>query len=145
MKIKTFLLIAVTFVLISFSADKTKLNGTWEVVSFEVIRDGTATMIKSGDDDGSQIKTWSNQHFIFVGKFTNEDKVQHNFGGGTYNLKGNHYSEQIQYHASPLSVGKTVKMLLELKNDTLIQIFPVDENWNYDKNNCQIEKYVRLD
>jgi hypothetical protein len=34
-------------------------------------------------------------------------------------------------------------MLMELKNDTLIQKWPVDENWNLQEN-YKIEKYVRI-
>ena len=42
-------------------------------------------------------------------------------------------------------VGKKIKMLLELKNDTLNMTFPVDDNWQKDKNFYWIVKYVKLE
>jgi hypothetical protein len=39
----------------------------------------------------------------------------------SYTLDGNKYEEQILWHYNQKSVGNKVKMLWELKNDTLIQ------------------------
>jgi hypothetical protein len=47
---------------------------------------------------------------------------------GSYTLDGNKYEEQVLWHYNPAYVGNKLKMLMELKNDTLIQTFPVDEN-----------------
>jgi len=69
----------------------------------------------------------------------------HNYGWGTYKLSdGTHYEESIIKHNSfPEIEGTTIKMLIEIKNDTLIQRWPVDENWNLQKK-YMIEKYIRL-
>lgn len=145
MKSKIFLLLIAVFALFSFKGEKQKLNGTWKVVSAMVIKDGNITTNIKADEKSNQIKTWSDNYFLFVGRFQNGDNVQHNFGGGTYSLHGKHYTENIQYHVAPANVGKNIKMLLEIKGDTLIQTFPATDDWKIDKNNCQIEKHVRLD
>ena len=68
------------------------------------------------------------------------------YGGGTYKLKGNRYEENVLYHFSkPGTVlNYTLKALIELKNDTLIQTSPVDDNGQINKNKYSIEKYVQL-
>jgi hypothetical protein len=33
---------------------------------------------------------------------------------------------------------------LEIKGDTLYQTYPVNDNWQIDKNEYTLEKYVRL-
>ncbi len=38
-----------------------------------------------------------------------------------------------------------MKMKLEIRNDTLIHTYPLDENDKVHKSNYFIEKYVRLD
>ena len=98
-----------------------------------------------GDYSGSDMKMWSKDHFVFVGLFKNDTTTRNNYGGGTYKLKGNRYEEYILYHANKVAVGKNVKMILELKNDTLFQTYPVDENGKIDSvSYYYIEKYVRL-
>jgi len=67
-------------------------------------------------------------------------------GGGPYKkLNGNIFEESIQYFSVPSVVGSHVRMLLEIKNDTLVQIYPVDENGQIDKSNYREQKRVRLD
>ncbi len=41
--------------------------------------------------------------------------------------------------------GITLKLYLEMKGDTVIQILPCDDSHYYDKDNCVIQKYVRVD
>lgn len=139
-------LILALFFLFAFLPPKTpKLNGTWKVVSGTVISDGIITAYIKTDEKSNQIKTWSDKHFVFVGRFQNSATIQNNYGGGSYILDGTHYTEKIMYHTNAANVGKSIKMILELKGDTLVQTFPADDNWKIDKNNCQIEKSVKLD
>lgn len=121
-----------------------ELLGTWKLVSLEILKDGTPHM-KANDDSMKQLKSWSKQHFIFAGKTTNENQVSYSFGNGKYTLNGNRYIENIKVHTSSAYEGINNKLLLEIKGDTLIQIFPVTNSWTYDKENCWIEKYVKVD
>ena len=40
--------------------------------------------------------------------------------------------------------GKSLKFYMELKGDTLTQIFPVNNDWSYDKENYWIEKFIKV-
>ena len=69
-----------------------------------------------------------------------------NYGWGIFKLsEGNKYEESITYHhLSESSIGTTIKMLIEVRNDTLIQRWPTDENWKLAEK-YSTEKYIRLE
>ena len=98
-----------------------------------------------GSTTGSDIKMWTENHFLTVGRFQMDTTFMDNGVGGTYTLDGNKYEETILYMPGQNGTGQKVKMLLELRNDTLIQTWPVDENGQIDKTNYSVEKYIRLD
>jgi hypothetical protein len=66
-----------------------------------------------------------------------------NYGGGKYKLEGNRFEEEAMFHADTSYIGKKLRLILEIHNDTLIQKWPADENWNIVKI-YSIEKYIRL-
>lgn len=144
MKLKTLVLLALIFALFSFKSDKTKLNGTWKLISQNLVRNGKSNVTITDQVNGEVLKTWSDKYFMFVGKSSNGFQTQH-YGGGTYELSGNIYTENIRYHYTQVFRGRTIQQYVELKGDTLYQIFPLDANGHYDKDNCNIEKYVRAD
>jgi len=120
--------------------------GAWNLVEFR--RTNNSSLVYSfpnGNVNGEQIKIWTNGHFSFVGEFVLNGKKTDNYGGGSYSLNGKNYDEHIESHVSKSSIGSTVKMLMEIKGDTLIQTYPVDADGNIDKNNYSVEKYIRLD
>jgi len=82
---------------------------------------------------------------MFVGRFQSDTTYTDNFGGGKYTLDGNKYEEEIIYNSNTGYVGAKVRMLLEQRNDTLIQTYPVNEIGEPNKNNHFVEKYVQLD
>jgi len=92
---------------------------------------------------GSQIKIWTAEHFAFAGQFKMDTVVTDNFGWGTYTLEGNKYSENVVLHASKSTIAQTVRIILEIRNDTLTQKYRADENWNLPEK-YSIEKYVRV-
>ena len=56
----------------------------------------------------------------------------------------NKYEESITYHhLSESLIGTTIKMFIEVKNDTLIQKWPVNDAWQLPEK-YSLEKYVRL-
>ncbi len=140
MKLKSLILLAVVFTLFSFTGSKSKLNGTWKLISQELVRNGKSNVAIQDEANSGHLKTWSDEYFMFVGSVVNGNQIQHSFGGGTYDLKGNVYTEEIQYHNLSAFRGRTVQQILEIKGDTLYQIFPFGNVENYDKNNCNIEK-----
>ena len=144
MKLNSLILPALVFVLFSFNSEKTKLNGTFKIISEEVVRNGKSTFhIKNDKNNG--LKTWSDKYFMFVSSSITGSQISNTFGGGTYELSGNNYTENIEYHVSPYFRGNSLKLNLEIKGDTVIQIYPCDDSFYYDRNNCIIHKYVRVD
>ena len=71
MKLKTLVLFALVFTLFSFKKDAPKLNGTWRLVTQEYVRNGDRKMVIQDQQNGEQLKTWSDKYFMFVGKYVN--------------------------------------------------------------------------
>jgi hypothetical protein len=122
------------------------LIGAWNYVYGDAIFHGDSVVnLVPGKLTGSDIKIWSEKYCSYIGRFKIDTTFMDHYGGGSYTLDGNNYEEQVLWHYNPTSVGNKVKMLMELKNDTLIQTFPVDENGKGNKNLYYVQKYVRLD
>ena len=98
-----------------------------------------------GEITGAGVKVWTKGGFTFAGEYQSDTVTIDNYGWGTYKIsEGTRYEENIIFHHSaPRLTGQTLKMHLELRNDTLIQSWPADEDWNLEEDH-RIEKYVRL-
>ncbi|MBN1183199.1 MAG: DUF4488 domain-containing protein [Bacteroidales bacterium] len=135
----------ITIILLSCGKQQRKpVEGTWNLVYWQSVSDDSVNWKFSEKHKGNQLKIWSDNHFIFVGRFELDTTAINSYGGGTYTLDGNRYEEKIINHVAPSWVGTKNKMLLEIKGDSLIQSYPVDDNWQIDKANYSVEKYVRL-
>jgi len=141
------LLILFLFFLFAYQSQSQDFSivGTWKQVSFTVISNGITVSKVTNSGNGEQLKSWSKESFLFVGKVTENNNVSYSFGNGNYSLHGNHYTENIKVHVSPSYEGKTLNFIMELKGDTLIQIFSAKNDWSYDKKNCWIEKFIKVD
>jgi hypothetical protein len=121
-----------------------KLEGPWHLVELKAYNgDSLLYEFPSDETTINQIKVWTEDHFIFVGQYESETTGDDSYGWGTYSLKGNQYEEHILYHSNADWVGTSIKMLLEIKKDTLIQIFPVNDDGQVSKNWHAKEKYIR--
>jgi len=99
-----------------------KIAGTWSLVYYKSYAKDTVIGRYVGKNViGSQIKVWSDEHFVFVGRFKVNDRQIDNFGRGTYTLQGLQYSKTITCHSNKQWVGTHPKMLIEIKGETLIQ------------------------
>jgi hypothetical protein len=124
---------------------KSSIEGAWQLVNArEIVGDKIVSELPK-NYTGSEIKIWTKTHWTVVGWFKQDTTLSDNYAGGTYKLEGNKYDENVVYHAYKPYVGKTIKMLLEIKNDTLTQIYPLDKNGNIIKLDYNIEKYIRLE
>ncbi|RLA51281.1 MAG: hypothetical protein DRR42_10855 [Gammaproteobacteria bacterium] len=119
--------------------------GTWKQVSFESIKNGNSVSYHTNRVDAEQLKSWSKEYFLFVGKTLNNNHASYVYGNGNYSLHGNHYTEMINVHVSPAIEGMELKIYMELNGDTLTQVFPVKNDWSYDIENCWIEKFVEVE
>lgn len=120
--------------------EKSPIEGAWQMIYFNVPEIQYTFPDQVG---GSQIKIWTAEHFAFAGQFIIDTTMTDNFGWGTYTIDGNKYSEHVILHASESTIGQTVRILIEVSNDTLTQEYPADENWVLPEE-YSIEKYIRV-
>jgi hypothetical protein len=118
--------------------------GAWDLIYAKNVVNDSTTATYPGDYQGSQVKMWCNNYWMFVGDYTRDSITEPAFGGGSYTLEGIVYKETIKYHSSKDYVGKTIRMRIAVQNDTLIQVWPADETGQVDKSNYSSEKYVRV-
>lgn len=129
------------------SCDRKEMNplsGSWLMVQMQRDENGKITNYFSARYAIDQIKTWSDSHFSFVGRYRVDTVTSYRFGVGTYTLNGNIYEEDILYHFDKAYEGRKNKIWLEIRNDTLLHIFPVDNTGKPDPRLNWTEKYVRF-
>lgn len=141
----TIITVMVSIIFLSCIQPQSKpIEGAWNLVYSQYIAEGKLVEKFPGNYTGSDIKIWAKNYFIFVGRYKIDTTFVDNYGGGTYTLDKNHYQETVLYHIASHWVGTKPKMLLEVKGDSLIQTYPVDDNWQINKNNYTVEKYIKL-
>ena len=147
MKKILFLGLIISLIILSCAEQESKFpQGAWKCVQhFNVHKDSLDKILTTYYDIQS-FKVFSERNFCFIGQFKEDTIVKDFYGGGTYTLNGNHYEEMVMYHwYKPGTVlDWKVKALWELRNDTLIQTYPVKDNWEVDENNYNVEKSVRV-
>ncbi len=121
------------------------LEGAWKVVQLQSINGDKVDTYFPGKSEVDVIKIWSGNRFMNVGRSKSGTTVTDMFASGTFKLDGSKYEENIAYLFYKPWEGTTVKMSMVLKNDTLIQTYPVDDKGQPDKNGASIEKYIMLD
>ena len=135
----------ILFSINTFSQKKSpSIEGAWKMVYYSTINGSKTTIEFPGKTKMDVIKIWSGNQFMSVGQTRIDTTVSDGYGSGTYTLDGNKYVENVKILFYKEWEGKKIKMLLELKNDTLIQTYPVDDKGKMDKEWAWIEKYVRI-
>jgi hypothetical protein len=121
------------------------MEGAWKLAFEYEVKGDQSTLIFPGESQGSEIKMWSGDRWALVGVFIEDSVITDNFGGGKFTLEGTSYQEMVEYHSAKEYLGQTVKLYLEIQNDTLTQIWPVDEQGVPVKSLHYMEKWVRFD
>ena len=119
--------------------------GTWRLVSGATIASGK-TEQNSYPKDQQMIKIINETHFAFLNHIVNTPKDSSNkfdAGGGAYTLKGDQYTEHLDYYKDKAWEGKPFNFTITFSGDTLIQkgVEKV-EGTNIDR--TIIEKYLRV-
>ena len=142
MKKTIFFSLIIVLIIIGFTQEKkSPVEGTWKMVYGKW---SSSEVTFPEQLKGDQIKMLSKKHFTFVGHFVLDTLTMDSYGWGTYTLNGNKFEEHVVLHADKPSIDKTIKILMEVRHDTLIQKWPADEKWKLvDK--YSIEKYVRAE
>lgn len=111
-----------------------KLEGTWRLVSGTVKTADTTTYDFAKLHYDGILMIYEN-HFAFVGRYVRDGDTLDAYGGGTYTLEGNNYTESMDYHKDKQWIGETIPLVVSVRNDTLIQKGPrkigkyEDANW----------------
>jgi hypothetical protein len=124
---------------------KSPMEGAWKLAYEYEVKGEESTLIFPGESRGSEIKMWSGDRWALVGVFVEDSIITDNFGGGKFSLEGTSYKEIVEYHSAREYLGQTVKLFLEIKSDTLTQIWPVDEAGEPVKAHYYMEKWVRFE
>lgn len=121
------------------------MEGAWKLAYEYEVKGNESTLIFPGVSQGSEIKMWTGERWALVGVFIEDSTITDNFGGGKFTLEGTNYREIVEYHSAKQYLGQTVNLYLEIKNDTLTQYWPVDENGVPNKDHHYMEKWVRFE
>lgn len=121
-----------------------QITGTWKLLTGTLIEKGDTT-VTDYTQKRSFIKIINNSHFAFLQHDLQQGKDSTAVfvaGGGTYLLKGNAYTEHLEYCSDRAWEGHDFNFTMTLNGDTLIQqgIEKVD-NAGIDR--LLIEKYIR--
>jgi len=119
---------------------KSPIEGAWQMVYASW---STRDVTFPAQVKGGQIKTWNDGYYTFVGHMELDTLVMDNYGAGTYKLDGGGFQTKRIYARTKSNIGTSERFLWEIRNDTLIQRQPADENWKLPEK-FTTEKYVRL-
>jgi len=121
--------------------DEVSLKGTWKLLTGTLIEKGDTT-ITDYTKNLSFIKIINDSHFSFLQHDSRKDSTNFSAGGGRYELKGNTYTEHLEYCSAKEWEGHDFTFTVTIANDTLIQTgIEKIEAQGIDRINT--EKYIR--
>jgi hypothetical protein len=125
--------------------EKTAFQGTWQLSSAMVVEKGDTTTTDYGNSN-SMIKIINETHFAFLNHDLNKGKDSTRLfvaGGGHYTLKGNEYTEILEYCSDREWEGHRFQFTIKVENDTLIQTgIEKVQDLGIERQNTQ--RYVRV-
>ncbi len=146
MKRKLLLCLIIPLILGSCTREKgSPMEGAWKLAYEYEVKGDQTTLLFPGISRGSEIKMWAGDRWALVGVFIEDSTITDNFGGGKFTLDGSNYQEIVEYHSAKEYLGQTVKLWLEVKGDTLTQIWPVDEQGEPVRSHHYMEKWIRFE
>ncbi|WP_293308064.1 hypothetical protein [Pedobacter sp. UBA5917] len=119
------------------------IQGTWQLISATTIDKGTS---QTTDYSGKlkMIKMFNNTHFAFLKHSLDpKDTTSFDAGGGTFILKGEEYTEHLEYYKNKSWEGKTFNFKLAIHQDTLIQK-GIEKVESAGVDRVIIEKYIKV-
>jgi len=119
--------------------------GTWRLISGTTITK-TDTAVTDYTKDQKMIKIINKTHFSFLRhdlKHGKDASPVFEAGGGTYSLKGNQYTEFLEYCNAREWEGKSFQFTVTISKDTLIQR-GIEKVEAANINREIIEKYLRV-
>jgi hypothetical protein len=145
MKTNFFYFLLIVFIIGACTSQKSlEIEGAWKLVQYQTIKGDSVINEFPGKKDFELTKIWSGNHMAFIGRSKRDTITEDAYGVGTFKLEGNKYVETTNILFYKPWEGTTIKMKMEMKNDTLILNYPVDDKGQMDKDWAWIEKYVRI-
>lgn len=125
--------------------EPSEIVGTWQLVSGTVIQgeDTTVTDYTKGQE---MIKIINDTHFAFLRhdlKAAEDSNKVFVAGGGTYTIKGNIYTEHLEYFTLREWEGNSFELAFTINGDTLITK-GVEEVADLNVSYFNIEEYLRV-
>jgi hypothetical protein len=118
------------------------IQGTWKLLTGTLIEKGDTT-VTDYTKNLSFIKIINDTHFAFLQHDTRKDSVNFSAGGGRYELRGNDYTEHLEYCSAKEWEGHDFNFTLTINGDTLTQR-GVEKIEAQGIDRMNIEKYVRV-
>jgi hypothetical protein len=125
--------------------DGLPVQGTWKLLSGTLIEKGD-TVVTDYTKTLSFIKIINETHFSFLKHDLNKGKdstASFGAGGGSYTLKGNEYTEHLEYCNDRAWEGHDFTFTLSISNDTLVQS-GVEKIEAEGIERYNIERYIRV-
>ena len=125
--------------------DGPALVGTWKLIRGTLIEKGD-TVVTDYTKDRSFIKMINATHFSFITHDLRNGKdsaASFGAGAGTYTLKGDQYTEHLEYCNAREWEGHDFSFTVTIRNDTLVQR-GVEKIEAAGIDRLNIEEYVRL-
>ena len=116
------------------------VQGTWKLITGIVTTKGVA-VVTDYTKGTSFIKVRDSAHFAFLKHDLNPPKDSSNHfdaGGGAYSLKGDQYTEHLDYYSDHQYEGQSYTFTISFHGDTLVQ----QGMEGADREN--VERYVRV-
>lgn len=116
------------------------IKGTWKLITGTVITKGVP-VVTDYTKGSSFIKIRDDSHFAFLKHDLNVAKDSSNHfdaGGGSYSLKGDQYTEHLDYYTDKQYEGQAYTFTVSFHGDTLVQ----QGMEGADREN--IERYLRV-
>jgi hypothetical protein len=121
------------------------IQGTWKLLSGTLIEKGD-TVVTDYTKTMSFVKIINDTHFAFLKHDLNKGKdstASFGAGGGSYNLKGNEYTERLEYCNDREWEGHDFTFTVTISNDTLVQS-GIEKIEAQGIERYNIEKYIRV-
>ena len=121
------------------------MEGAWKLAYEYEVKGDNSTLLYPGTSKGIEIKMWSGDRWALAGVFVEDSIMTDVFAGGKFTIEGTDYREIVEFHSAPEYLGQTVMLYLEIKNDTLTQYWPVDEQGEPVRSHYYMEKWVKFE
>lgn len=132
------------FFLACQQSSNVSIEGTWRLFSATSITNGVST-VTADTTKTRMIKIINGSHFAFLKHDINlpKDSANHfDAGGGSYTLKGDQYTEHLDFYVDRRWEGQTFTFTVSLHGDTLVQR-GLEKVEGTGVNHEIIERYVR--